>query len=371
MAAPIDASHRARPRHPHRDAGTEQPIAAAWGLLVDVRVPLTYHIFEMFPFMSCSLPPARRAAPQVSRATSPALRRFCLRSLLLTGLVTVSLTPAFTGCATSDEGGRPVNYSYTAKQNYEKGLAELKDENYPEAQKFFQYVRSKYPFSKYAVLAELAIADTEFDRANYTEAIDSYKQFIRLHPTHEKVTDGYAAYRVGECYYKDMPDDVWLLPPSYEKDQSAVGDALREIDEFVKKYPDSPYVKEAQPLRREALKRLVDHEVYVARFYLDRDHPKAAAMRIEGAIRRYPGSGREPELLVTLAQTYLHMGDPARARDTFERVVREYRAAPQARQSELYLDFIKDHYGDHPASAAFPAGIPGGAPVGAPGAGHG
>jgi outer membrane protein assembly factor BamD len=260
------------------------------------------------------------------------------------------------GCATSEEATKPVTYSMTAKQNYEKGLAELKDENYPEAHKYFQFVRSKFPFSKYAVLAELSMADTSFERGNYTEAIDAYKQFMRLHPTHEKVTDGYAAFKVGECYAKDMPDDIWLLPPSYEKDQSAVTDALREIDAFVKKYPESPYVKNAQVLRRDALTRLVNHEVYVARFYLDRDHPKAAAMRIEGAIKRYPGSGREPELLVTLGQTYLHMGDAVRARDTFERVVNEYHDAAQARQSELYLEFIKKRYGDSPPTVEQPAG---------------
>jgi len=288
---------------------------------VDVRVWLTYHIFRMFP------------------------SRYRLQ-LVVVAAAALWAAAGLTGCATSDEATKAVTYSLTAKQNYEKGLAELKDENYPEAQKYFQFVRSKFPFSKYAALAELAIADTSFERGNYTEAIDAYKQFIRLHPTHEKTTDGYAAFKIGECYFKDMPDDVWLLPPSYEKDQAAVSDALREMDDFAKKYPDSPYVKEAQPFRREALKRLVDHEVYVARFYLDRDHPKAAAMRIEGAIRRYPGSGREPELLVTLGQTYLHMGDPARARDTFERVVREYQGAQQARQSELYLDFIKQRFGD-------------------------
>ena len=124
------------------------------------------------------------------------------------------------GCAGSDEEGKPVTYSLTAKQNYEKGLAELKDENYPEAQKYFQFVKQKYPFSKYAVLAELALADSQFARGNYTEAIDSYKSFARLHPTHEKVEDGYIAFRIGESYVKDMPEDVWLLPPSYEKDQS-------------------------------------------------------------------------------------------------------------------------------------------------------
>ena len=256
------------------------------------------------------------------------------------------------GCATSDEEGKPVTYSLTAKQNYEKGLAELKDENYPEAQKYFQFVKQKYPFSKYAVLAELALADSQFARGNYTEAIDSYKSFARLHPTHEKVEDGYIAFRIGESYVKDMPEDVWLLPPSYEKDQSAVVDAQRELDDFLKKFPTSPYTEKAKGLRKEVMKRLVDHEVYVARFYLRSDHPKAAAMRLESAIRRYPGSGREPELLFSLGETYLHMGDPLRAKETFARVVAEYGSAPQARRSELYIEYITRRYGQSPAPAS-------------------
>jgi len=256
------------------------------------------------------------------------------------------------GCAGSDEEGKPVTYSLTAKQNYEKGLAELKDENYPEAQKYFQFVKQKYPFSKYAVLAELALADSQFARGNYTEAIDSYKSFARLHPTHEKVEDGYIAFRIGESYVKDMPEDVWLLPPSYEKDQSAVVDAQRELDDFLKKFPTSPYTEKAKGLRKEVMKRLVDHEVYVARFYLRSDHPKAAAMRLESAIRRYPGSGREPELLFSLGETYLHMGDPLRAKETFARVVAEYGSAPQARRSELYIEYITRRYGQSPAPAS-------------------
>ena len=104
-------------------------------------------------------------------------------------------------------------------------------------------MKQKYPFSKFAVMAELALADTQFARGNYAEAIDSYKSFSRLHPTHEKVEDGYVAFKIGESYYKDMPDDVWILPPSYEKDQSAVVDAQRELNDFLKKFPDSSYAE--------------------------------------------------------------------------------------------------------------------------------
>jgi outer membrane protein assembly factor BamD len=290
-------------------------IGDAW---VDGDAPLTYHGFFM----------------------SPLFRR-------LVALVALSAAIGL-GCAESDDDTRPVTYSLTAKQNYEKGMAELKDESYAEAKKYFQFVKQKFPFSKYAVMAELALADAQFAQGNYTESIESYKSFARLHPTNEKVEDGYVAFRISESYYRDMPEGLWIMPPPYEKDQSAVQDAQRELETFHKKYPTSPYTKKVQEMRQEVLKRLVDHEVYVARFYLKSDHPKAAAMRLEGAIARYPGSGREPELLYSLGETYLHMNDPLRAKETFTRVVAEHGEAPQARRAELYLKYIADRFGPNP-----------------------
>jgi outer membrane protein assembly factor BamD len=149
-----------------------------------------------------------------------------------------------------------------------------------------------------------------------------------------------------------MPDDIFILPPSYEKDQSAVTDALRELNDFAKKFPDSKYLKKAEELRRQVQQRLVDHEVYVARFYLRGDHPKAAAMRLETALRRYPGSGRDAELLFALGETYLKMNDALRAKETFKRVVDEFPAAPDAKRSALYLDFIQKRYGENPKPLA-------------------
>jgi outer membrane protein assembly factor BamD len=251
-------------------------------------------------------------------------------------------------CATSDEGGKALTYSLTAKQNYEKGLGELKDENYVEATRYFSFVKQKFPFSKFAVLAELALADTQFSRGNYQEAIDAYKTFARLHPTHEKVEDGYVAFKICECYVKDMPGDWFLVPPAAEKDQTAVRDAHRELSDFVDKYPDSKYMADAKKLRQGVMARLIDHEVYVARFYLGRGEPKAAILRIEAALRHYPESGREAELLLVLGQTHLEMGNAARAQATFERVVHEYASATQARLAERYLEFIRTRYGANP-----------------------
>jgi len=266
--------------------------------------------------------------------------RIACKILLLSCL----LLPA---CATSDEG-KPINFSLSAQQNYEKGLAEVKEENYTEALRYFTYVKQKFPFSKYAALAELAAADTEFDRGGYQEAIDAYKSFLRLHPKHEKVEEGYVSFRIAEAYVKEMPGDWFLIPPSYEKDQSAVLDALREINTLVDRFPNSKYLKQAREYRREVLRRLIDHEVFAARFYLDRGHPKGAILRIKEALRRYPDSGRDAELLLALGETQLEMGQPATAKQTFLRVTPDNASIVEVRRAGLFLDFIKRRHGDEP-----------------------
>jgi outer membrane protein assembly factor BamD len=258
------------------------------------------------------------------------------------------------GCATADDEGKAVTYSLTAKQNYDKGLEELKDENFVEATRYFSFVKQKFPFSRYAVLAELALADTQYARGSFQEAIDAYKTFARLHPTHEKVEDGYVAFKIADCYVQEMPGDWFLVPPAFEKDQTAVRDAFRELSDFLDKYPDSKYVPDVKKLRLQVMARLIEHEVYVARFYLDTGHPRAAVLRIEQAIRRYPESGREAELLLVLGQTHLEMGNPLRARQTFERVIKEHGKALQSQRAQLYLDFIRQRYGESPKDSGEP-----------------
>ncbi|HEX7599931.1 MAG TPA: outer membrane protein assembly factor BamD, partial [Polyangia bacterium] len=271
------------------------------------------------------------------------MSRIARKVLILSCLLLVA-------CATSDDG-KPVNFSLTAKQNYEKGLAELKDENYPEALRYFGYVKQKFPFSKYAALAELAAADTEFARNGYQEAIDGYKSFLRLHPKHEKVEEGYVSFRIAEAYVKEMPDDWFILPPSSEKDQSAVFDALRELNSLIDRYPNSKHLKAAREYRRAVLRRLIDHELYVARFYLGQGHPKGAILRIREALRRYPDSGRDGELLLLLGETQLEMGNPASAKQTFLRVTGDMGSSVEVKRAGLFLDFIKRRYGDEPKDA--------------------
>jgi outer membrane protein assembly factor BamD len=237
-------------------------------------------------------------------------------------------------CGSSDSGEHAVSYAITAKSNYEKGLAELKDENWPEAQKYFTFVKQKFPFSKYAVLAELRLADTQFERGHYLEAIDQYKLFGRSHPTHELVDDGYVGFKICESYYKQIPEDFFLLPPAYEKDQSPTRDALREIDLFLEKWPKSKYIDKARKYRELAVRSLAASEFYVARFYFDHGKYRAATWRLETLMKQYSGTTLDADALLLLGNSYQKLKEPERARRAFTRLVQEHPKAQQAHEAE-------------------------------------
>jgi len=234
-------------------------------------------------------------------------------------LVVLSLAVACGGKSTG-----AVDYSVSAERNYEKGMKELEQHDWVAAAKYFSFIKSRFPYSKYAVLAEIRLADAEFGAGSYEEAIDSYKLFQKFHPTHELVVNGYAAFRVGESYVKQLPGDFWLLPPSYEKDQSSSEDAEENLRTFLEKYPDSPHRKRAEELLGKVGRRLAAHEWYVARYYWDQDKPMGTVLRLRRLLERYRGVGYDEEALWLLGRAYLRVGMTDRARTTWQELVAKH-----------------------------------------------
>ncbi|HEY2745700.1 MAG TPA: outer membrane protein assembly factor BamD [Polyangia bacterium] len=232
----------------------------------------------------------------------------------------------------------------TAQQNYEAGIKELKHGNWLNAQAYFLHIHKNFGFSRWATLSELGLADSQFGMDKFTEAVDGYKGFIKAHPGNERVQDGYAAFRIGLSYFKEIPTDFFIMPPSYEKDQGPVIDALRELSAFADQYGDSVYAPEARKLIGQCVQKLTDHELYVARFYLDLNKPFAAIGRLEGVIKDYPASQREPEIMLLLGKTYLKMEKPIEARATFEKLSTQHPEDFRAEKARLYIQFIDKRY---------------------------
>jgi len=229
----------------------------------------------------------------------------------------------------------PATYSETARRGYERGVTALQKGNQLEAIAIFTDVKRRFPYSRWATLAELRIADAHYDREQYLEAIDAYKLFMKLHPTNDNVP--YAQYRIALAYFQQGPDDWWFIPPSYEKDLSAIHDAVKEVQKFLKSYPGSGLVPKARDLLQKCERKLADYELYVADFYADRDKWVAASLRLEYIVEKLPTVAEDPKVLYLLGKAYLKLGKRDKARAAFAKLVRVKPDNPYRKEISPYL----------------------------------
>jgi outer membrane protein assembly factor BamD len=272
-----------------------------------------------------------------------------MRLLLVTFLAVAMLAPL--GCQ-KQEARSSLSYTADAKRAYDAAMEEFKSKNWIEAQTLFRDVKRKFSYSKYAKLAELRIADADFEQEKYADATRGYRQFIHDHRSDTEEV-AYARSRIAEAQYRQIPDSL-LLAASEERDQASVMDAYKELRGFLHDYPDAKEAKHVKELLSDVTARLVKHELYVAKFYLDRDNYEAAVSRIQYALRNFsaavagPGgevsgdSGLEPDALLLLGETYLKMKKWNDARSTFETLLQRYPRSPLVIQARNYLSYMKN-----------------------------
>jgi outer membrane protein assembly factor BamD len=228
-----------------------------------------------------------------------------------------------------------VRYGASAEEDYQYGVEELEKGNWIESQKFLEHVRAKYPFSKYAALAELRLADAKCKQERYLEAAEAYDAFVKLHPTHEEVDT--ADLRAAQSHYREAPTDFLLFPHAHEKDQRQLKTAVEKLKAFLASRPDSKHHPEAEAMLAEAQGRLAAHEWYVAEFYFKREHWGGAAARLETLLKEYPGSRYESQALLQLAKAYLAQDEAFRAQQTLQRYLARYPDDPGRPEAEALL----------------------------------
>lgn len=247
-------------------------------------------------------------------------------------LVLVLSAPLALGACTAFETNlqdTQVSYQETARQNFEEGEKAFTDERYNEAIKFFEHVKNKFPYSKYASLADLRIADAHFAREKWLEAADAYRMFVRFHPRHEKA--GFATFRVAKAYYEAMSDDVFLFPPTREMDQTATRDAISAFDEYLARFPQGEHEQEAKELRTQARTRLAEHDVYAAEFYEQRNKWQGAAWRYVRVADEFQETALAPEALLKAAEIHEeHLDKKGEAKALYERLVKDYPESEEA-----------------------------------------
>ncbi len=244
----------------------------------------------------------------------------------------------FAACGGTQDSDTLDDYSQHAERQFQKAMDEFDDEDCASATPLFDDVRKQYPYSRFAVLSELRIADCQFIQDNFAQAALMYKQFVKTHPTHEDAH--YASYKRGLCYYEMIPSDWIVTPPPHERDQTATRDARAGFSMFLNAYPESPWREAAIKLLNAVEDALVRHEIYVAEFYLRRNDRRAAVVRLEGIQNDFPSSSLVPDAMFLQAITFLELNEIENAEMTFNSIITLFPNHYQSPRAKDYLQYM-------------------------------
>ncbi len=226
-------------------------------------------------------------------------------ALLLGGCATLNSINPWSG--RTEDLQEKLDYSkIPPEQIYNNGIDALGAQRYVAANTQFDAVEQYYPYSSWAVNAQLMQGYTQYQQNHYTEAIGTLDRFAQLHPAHRDIA--YAYYLRSLCYYEQIAD--------IQRDQKGTELAMNALQEVVNRFPDSAYARDARLKIDLARDHLAGKEMEVGRWY-ERQHLYEAAIgRFQRVVDDYQTTNHVPEALHRLTEIYLMLGLRDQAKKT-------------------------------------------------------
>ncbi len=189
---------------------------------------------------------------------------------------------------------------------YNRGVDALGAKRYSVAAKQFDNVEQYYPYSMWAVNAQLMQGYAQYLQEKYTDAIGTLDRFIQLHPANRDIA--YVYYLRALCYYEQIADIA--------RDQRGTQEAMTALQEVVNRFPDSSYGRDARLKIDLARDHLAGKEMEIGRWYEEQHLYTAAIGRFQRVVDDFQTTNHTPEALHRLTEIYLKLGLPEQARRT-------------------------------------------------------
>jgi outer membrane protein assembly factor BamD len=202
-------------------------------------------------------------------------------------LLAVTITALFSQCAVIDKIRGKKAEDKDAAELMSDGIENMNRGRYKDAAADFQQIKDRYPYSKYAIQAELKMADALYIQKAYDLAFDAYAEFEKLHPKNKEIP--YVIFRRGLCQF----DQVKF----FDRDQSRMLRAKEEFERLIRLFPQDTYSQRAQQHLREGLVSLSKYELSVGHFYFKKGQYQAALDRYLYVVNTYPDMGQYQEAL--------------------------------------------------------------------------
>jgi outer membrane protein assembly factor BamD len=217
---------------------------------------------------------------------------------------------------------------------FERGQEASKDERWNEAREYFRTIVDNYPQSPFRPDAKLALGDTflgEKSTESLLLAASEFREFQTFYPTHPRAD--YAQLQLARSYALQM-----LAP---ERDQTATRDAVKEIDIFLQRYPNSSLMADARTLERQAKDRLSEAGYKVGYFYYRQRSYLGAISRFREVLKEDPEYTHRDAVYYHLAESLYRTDKKAEALPYYERLIREFEVSEHLAEAEKRVAELK------------------------------
>lgn len=174
----------------------------------------------------------------------------------------------------------------------------LEQRKYKKAAEEFIAVEQEYPYSEWAVRAQVQAAYANYKEENYDGAIGILDRFIRQNPGDENVP--YSYYLIALSYYNQIAN--------VERDQGITNQAKKALSDVVARFPDSTYARDSKFKLDLVEDHLAGKELAVGRYYLRNRQYIGAINRFKEVVENYQATAQVEEALHRLVEAYLALG---------------------------------------------------------------
>ena len=221
-------------------------------------------------------------------------------------LSALAVLPLLSGCGGgSEDAAKPAPVA-PVETLYNNGVDALNARRFSSAGDQFNAVEQNYPYSSWAVNAQLMSGYSQYLQNKYTDATGTLDRFIQLHPAHRDIA--YAYYLRALCYYEQIAD--------IERDQKGTEQAMNALREVVNRFPDTSYARDAKLKIDLCFDHLAGKEMEIGRFYQKQHLYEAAIGRFQRVVDDFQTTNHAPEALARLTEVYLALGLKDQARKT-------------------------------------------------------
>jgi outer membrane protein assembly factor BamD len=224
------------------------------------------------------------------------------RISLKSALSILLLAFALGGCGEKDPDIITANDD--AKNLYKRASDAMEGGRFEVAIQYFHILESRYPFSPYALQAQLDLAYAYHRHNKPEEAISEAERFIRFNPTHENVDYAYYIKALANFRQRMSLFERWVPSNSADYNQKPLRDSFNDFMQLIRKFPDSKYAPDARQRMVFLKHKLAEHEIHVARYYVRRGAWVAATNRANFILSNYFDTPFNEEALEILARAY-------------------------------------------------------------------